>query len=282
MTMPASECFLKALIILKKKKAGGFDHYYNRRGNFLNEREFLNQTYGFTDWHEVQAAGPGQLEGFVACQMRPKVDLRMAPGGMVRYVNADYLVPFDQWKFALRHQPFEIPGWVHIDEIKKECLKLLSGWAKSHLIYKGSATCSEGQAIVALNRSQVNQNGGQCWAYNDSKVIQECNCRAETNLHDKSTGYIFTSSQSCRASNNSRVEVFPGASVRAYNSATVIIKEGEPMGRFVAYSKDVKAFKESGSGKDLIPVEFTPQPEPHPFWDPLSQRANMPFGQPVD
>lgn len=294
--MPASELFLKALIILKKRKDGGLDHYFNAKGNYDMESEFLGRVYGFKDWYEVQAGKPGQLEGFVAVQIRPRAKRMLArENGAVFYVDSDYSLPLDQWKFTLRHQHFEIPGWVHIAEIKKECMRVMPEWAKSHLIYDGTGTCEDGQAIAALGHSRIVQSGGQCWGYKKSVIIQQAGCCMGTDLHDTSTGYIHgRDSWVARGYDNSRLEVFPGGICWAYGSATVILRpdhEGN-LGRFIAYSKTVKVYRvkpgavmlpdQPVSNKDLIPVKFTPEPEPNPIRKPSGIIINEPFNMPVD
>jgi|GEM_PF-3149167 len=293
--MPASEPFLKFLCVLKKRKGDGFRHYKNMIGNYDQEHEFLG-AYGFKSWSDLQAETADVLEGFVACQMRPFSKMSMNEQGTARYHSVDYSAPFSEWKFALRHQPWELPGWLNIAEAKAECLRLLPQWASYHLVKKGIAVCKEGQALVALGTSRIDQqSGGSCWAYGESSVIQSERCHGLAYLHDRSIGYIHAAAVGFE---NSRLEIFPGASVTAFGQSTVILRDGpdaRELGRVVAYSPEIKIFKiKPGKGKarsmeksltpdnDLLPVEFTPEPEPRPFWDPEEQGRNAPFNQAVE
>ncbi len=287
--MPATEDFLKFFCILKKRNDGGFDHYYNARGNYWRPEEYLG-AHGFVSWQHVYNAEAHTLEGFVACQMRPRVTLLTNETGGSLYAEAKYDTPFEQWKFALRHQPSEcpVPDWVCVGEIRAECIRLLPKWAKSHLVYHGLSTCEKGMAIVALEDSSIAQYGGTVWTYGSSTVFQRPgNC--STSLHETSTGFI---EGRVAAYDHSRVELSRGGRARAYGSATVILRPGEDgaTGEFAAYGSGVSVFRPRPGApifpgrriddRELTPVDFVPLPEPKPY-EPKPD-VNLPFGCPVD
>ena len=288
--MPAGEDFLKFLCILKKRKNGGFDHYFNKRQNYWRQEEYL-AAYGFKSWAHVYEEGPDTLEGFVACQMRPKVKLLVNEIGQSLYVDANYDTPFHEWKFALRHQPAEcpVPEWVCVGEVKAECIKLLPEWAENHLVFSGGVECEDGMSIVSLRGSQVAQHGGDVWAYAKSTVYQLNANGCYTCLHETATGYIsgigFAYDHSC-------IELAPTGFAHAYGCSTVNLwpaPDGS-YGKVQAYGPGVQVFRVK-PGVVVIPgrrvtdderdlVAFEPLPEPMPF-KPRAD-VNMPFGCGVD
>lgn len=288
--MPNSEDFLKFMCVLKKRKDGGFDHYYNNKRNYWRQEDYLLAN-GFKSWAHVYEAGPETLEGFVACQMRPKVKLLANEIGQSLYVDANYDTPFHEWKFALRHQPAEcpVPEWVSVGEVKAECIRLLPEWAKNHLVYGGTGVCEDEMSIAALRDSQIAQHGGNVWAYGTSKVYQQRINGCGTYLHETSTGFVAGTG---RAYDHSRIELAPTGQAHAYGCATVILwptSDGS-YGKFEAYGPGVKVFHVKPGviampgrrvvDDELVPAAFDPLPEPYPF----RERAdiNMPFGCPVD
>lgn len=289
--MPHREEFLKFLCILKKRKDGGLDHYYNKRGIYLDPKQYLVRC-GFTSWKQVYDAGPDTLEGFVACQMRPPAKAKPLsdPLGSTRFIDANYATPFDEWTFALLHQPAAcpLPDWACIGELRAKIIKLLPKWAENHLVYRGRCICEVGMAVVALGNSFVTQTGGHAWAYGSSTLLQETgsNCRAY--FRDSSTGFV---TGKAFAYGHSRVELSHTAQVDAYGSTTMILWPGPDgsFGKFVSYGSAVSVYrvppgvvKVPGQPLDsryLVPVAFTPHPEPV-----LSETkgVNMPFDCAVD
>lgn len=288
--MPAGEDFLKFMCILKKRKDGGFEHYYNERKNYWRQEEYL-AAHGFKSWAHVYEAGPDTLEGFVACQMRPKVKLLVNEIGQSLYVDANYDTPFEDWKFALRHQPAEcpVPDWVCVGEVKAECIRLLPKWAEYHVVYSGEIECDAGMSIVALRNSQVAQHGGEVWAYATSTVYQQNTNGCTTCLHESATGFICGTG--C-AYDQSRVELAPTGFAHVYGCATVNLWPGPDgsYGNFRAYSPGVRVFcvrpgvlavpERQVTDDERAPVSFEPLPEPMPF-KPRAD-VNMPFGCGVD
>lgn len=283
--MPHSEDNLKFLCILKKRKDGGFDHYYNRKGNYWRTGEYLAD-YGFKDWRQLYDSGPETLEGFVACQMRPLGTVRMNERSGTLYFDADYDTPFERWKFNLRHQPTDcpLPDWVCVGEVRTECLRLLPEWADNHLVYHGRRKCEVGMAIVALRDSVISQIDGTTWTYGSATVFQKRCETYNTYLHDISTGFIRGS---VYAYDHSWAEVSHSEKARAYGSATVILwpSSDGSLGTFVGYSPAVRIFRvklgtitvpgQRVSEENLIPVPFNPQPEPVPY--EAEESVNAPF-----
>jgi len=279
--MPAGETCLKFLAILKKREAGDFDHYYNRKGNYDSPSEFLGPVYGWKSWQDVHDGRAGQLPGYVAVQMRPRPELMQREDGAL-YVQADYGAPFDQWKFALRHQPHELPGWTHVAEVKAECLRLLPAWADAHIIRGGTRSVTAGMAVAALAGSRIEQHGGSLWAYGDAAVFQRGPGPHDTHLHDRSVGHVISGVQDALAFDHSTAHVYHLGRVRAYGSATIILHPGGQhgtTGKIAAYGSGVRVFIVQ-RGRQVPFVNFRPLPEPHPF----TQRPdiNQPFNCEVD
>ena len=217
--------FLKCVVILKKRKGGGFDHYMNERDNYNVPSEYLNWRTGFKSWADVQRGRPWQLPGFVAVQMRPRARLIDIEGNpALSYFLADYADPPEQWKFRVKHQPFELPGWVHVGEIRRECIRLLRLWGRQHLIANTAATIGKGQAVAALAGARIDQRGGIVWAYKDAEVIQHSReSWPVAHLHDRAVAVIRWA---CMANGESSVELHPGGRCEAHDQATVTLVRG--------------------------------------------------------
>ncbi len=277
--MPARDCtLLKLLVVLKRREGGGFDRYYNRVGNYDSVREFLGPAYGWRSWQDLQDGRPGQLPGYVACQMRPKATPRTDGRGVVQYGDVDYSAPFAEWKLALRHQPHELPGWAHVAEVKAECLRLLPEWAGQHIIAGRQAEASGERAVVGLAGAMLRQGGNsQAWLYRDAAVQQQGRyCRAL--LFDRSQGCI---SGRAELFDQASVELLPGGEVLAFDESRVVLRAGPhgETGTVEAFGEGVQVLRaEPGGG--LAPAEVRAQPDTTRLYTQAS--VNQPFGLPVD
>jgi hypothetical protein len=261
---------LKAFFVLRQRPDGSIETFYNVKGNYDHSGLFLADN-GFATWADLGA-------DWCAAQLRPYARLRARSTGQTVYTEVDYETPLHQWKFALRHLPHEIPGWVHVAKIKAECLRLLPAWADRHLVRGRSANCLKDNALAALTDARITQSGGHCWGFKNSIVEQVSFCDA-TYLHDASTGHIRTNSP-CIARDDSTVHLYYLGQVKAYGQATIILHEGPDRrtGKFTAYGEGVKVFLQR-QGKLIPYVSFRPEPAPDL---PPGSGVNMPFNTAVE
>jgi len=279
--MPAGESFLKALFILKKREAGGFDCYFNRKGNYDREDEFLG-AWGWQSWQDVHDGRPGQLPGYCACQLRPRPELLQREDGAL-YARADYGDPFDQWKINLRHIPHQLPDWLHFGEVREYCLRLLPIWSDAHIIRGGTRSVTAGMAVAALAGSRIEQHGGSCWGYENAVIFQRGQGPHDTHLHDRAVGHVTSNYQAALAYDESTVHLYFGGAVAAFGHSRVVLHPGGPdgmaTGKVTAYGPGVKVFIVR-RGRHVPYEHIRPLPEPHPFTH--RPDINQPFNCEVD
>lgn len=285
--MAASEDLLKFFCILKKKHKGGFKHYMNNVGNYWDSREYLSSE-GFRSWGHLYSANEETMEGFVACQMRPRLSLLLSDESGYLYSDGRYETPYDKWKFSFRHQPANcpVPDWVVVGEVKAKCIELLPLWAEDHLVKEGRRICKQNMAIVALGDSEVRQHGGHVWTYDSSHVTQIPLTECRTHLHDSSTGFITAN---CSAFDHSRVELASTGSVSAFGASTVVLRPNSKgdVGTVLPYGPGVRVFSvKSGymmepgipiPNSALVPLEIKPLKEPRPWRVEQDTGRNLPF-----
>ncbi len=85
--------------------------------------------------------------------------------------DSDYRKPLDEWVFRVDDN-FPIPDWYNKEWVEQEARRVLTEWAKTHIIREGEHECKDGQSRIVLG-GVVNQSGGEVCGVNDGGVVNQ-------------------------------------------------------------------------------------------------------------